>query len=74
MTLDVTSLADAASVTSNAGIGAVDTGQSLSALKALGKINYVADGSGNLSFTFNDGTSTISLNENTDTLATMVAK
>ncbi|MFC5653073.1 flagellar cap protein FliD N-terminal domain-containing protein [Paenibacillus solisilvae] len=74
MTLEVTSLADAASVSSGVGIGAVDTTQSLSALKALGKINYVADGSGNLSFTFNGGTSTITLNENTDTLATMVTK
>lgn len=72
MTVEVTSLADAANVTSTAGIGSVDTSQSLSTLKSSGKINYTADGSGNLSFTINGAS--ISLNENTDTLATMVSK
>lgn len=73
MSVEVTNLATSASVRSatGTGIGSVDTSQTLSALKAGGKITYTADGSGNASFTVN-GVS-ITLNENTDTLASMVA-
>ncbi len=73
ITVDVTKLATAATVrSSNAGgIGAVDTSQTLSALKAAGKITYTADGSGNVTFTVNGAS--ITLNETTDTLASMVS-
>lgn len=72
MTIEVTKLATSASLTSGTGAGTVDTSLSLSALKAAGTINYTADGSGNLSISINNAS--ISLNENTDTLATMVSK
>jgi flagellar hook-associated protein 2 len=73
MTIEVTNLASAASVrsASGTGIGAVDTSQTLSALKAAGKIAYTPDGSGNVTFTVNGAS--VTLNENTDTLASMVA-
>lgn len=70
MSIEVTQLATAATLSSGAtGIGTVDSSQSLSALKAAGKINYTAVG-GVVSFNVN-GTN-LSLNE-TDSLSSLVS-
>lgn len=54
------------------GIGAVDTSKTLKTLKTGGQLSYTADGSGNISFVING--STIKVNENTDTLASMISR
>lgn len=79
MTVDVDSLATSAYLRSGAagtdGIGVVDTNKSLADLKTAGKLNYTADGSGNISFKLTNGSApeaTITVNEN-DSLASVVA-
>ncbi|MFC5469705.1 flagellar filament capping protein FliD [Cohnella suwonensis] len=78
MTVSVGSLATAATTTSTTGVGAIDTSKKLIDIKGVGagKIDYTADGSGNVTFTLTNGASnaTITLNENTDTLTSMVSK
>ncbi|MBW7452490.1 flagellar filament capping protein FliD [Paenibacillus sepulcri] len=69
MTIEVTKLASAASLTSGPGTGPVDTNLSLSALKAAGAVNY---DSADQSITINGNK--ITFDENTDTLASLVKK
>ncbi|QHW32600.1 flagellar filament capping protein FliD [Paenibacillus rhizovicinus] len=76
MTIQVNSLATAAQSVSGVGIGSVDASKAIS---TLGLSNYTADGDGNFNFTItNSGTSsqpvTITLNEDTDSLSSMVDK
>ncbi|WP_373230790.1 flagellar filament capping protein FliD [Cohnella sp.] len=74
MTVEVTTLATAASLTSSSGIGTVDTSKTLSELKTAGTINYTPDGSGNVTFTITNGASsdTITVSES-DSLASVVS-
>lgn len=72
ITIEAQELATTAYARSVTGIGNVDTSKTLAELKTAGIIDYTTDGSGNIAFEING--EPITLNENTDTLATMVSK
>ncbi|QTH42289.1 flagellar filament capping protein FliD [Cohnella sp. LGH] len=71
MTIEVTELGVNASVASKTGVGQVDKTKTLAELKTAGVLDYTLD-SGKVNITINN--KTIQLDENTDTLNSMVAK